>query len=107
MSANCGHQQAFCSSTRLCMNMESYGGMLLTWKTKKKLGESHFTVTLCTPQIPHGFNPGSNSGLRGKRPATNRPSHHTAFLSYLPDYGFKITYNSRLAVNLVTLHIAH
>jgi hypothetical protein len=37
-------------------------------------------VPLCPPQIPHGLTPGSNPGLRGGRPATNRLSHGTANL---------------------------
>jgi hypothetical protein len=35
-------------------------------------------VPLCPPQIPHGLISGSNPGLRGGRPATNRLSHGTA-----------------------------
>jgi hypothetical protein len=37
-------------------------------------------TTLCPPQISHGLDPGSNPGLRGERPATNRLSHGTATL---------------------------
>jgi hypothetical protein len=35
-------------------------------------------VPLCPPQISHGLDLGSNPGLRGERPATNRLSHGTA-----------------------------
>jgi hypothetical protein len=72
------------------------------WKWQGKtevLGEKPVPVPLCPPQIPHGptrtrrkscpsatlsttnltrTDPGSNSGLRGERPATNRLSHVTA-----------------------------
>jgi hypothetical protein len=42
------------------------------------LGGKPVPVPLCPPQIPHGLTPGSNPGLRGDRPATNRLSHGTA-----------------------------
>jgi hypothetical protein len=44
----------------------------------KYSGEKPVTVLLCPPQIPHGLTRGSNPGLRGERPATNRLSHGTA-----------------------------
>jgi hypothetical protein len=46
----------------------------------RQLGEKPVPVPLCPPQISHGLDPGSNSGLRGERPATNRLNHGTAFL---------------------------
>jgi hypothetical protein len=44
----------------------------------RQLGEKPVPVPLCTPQISHGLDLGSNPGLRGERPATNRLSHGTA-----------------------------
>jgi hypothetical protein len=43
----------------------------------RQLGEKPVPVPLC-PQISHGLDLGSNPGLRGERPATNRLSHGTA-----------------------------
>jgi hypothetical protein len=50
----------------------------------RQLGEKPVPVPLCPPQISHGLDLGSNPGLRGERPATNRLSHGTAFHSSLP-----------------------
>jgi hypothetical protein len=44
----------------------------------RQLGEKPVPVPLCPPQISHGLDLGSNPGLRGERPATNRLSHGTA-----------------------------
>jgi hypothetical protein len=44
----------------------------------RQLGEKPVPVPLCPPQISHGLDLGSNPGLRGDRPATNRLSHGTA-----------------------------
>jgi hypothetical protein len=35
MSLNCCHQQAYCSSPRLYISMESHGGMTLTGETRR------------------------------------------------------------------------
>jgi hypothetical protein len=40
----------------------------------RQLGEKPVPVPLCPPQISHGLDLGSNPGLRGERPATNRLS---------------------------------
>jgi hypothetical protein len=47
------------------------------------LGEKPVPVPLCLPQIPYRLTPGSNPGLLGGRPATNRLSHGTALLILL------------------------
>jgi hypothetical protein len=52
MSLNCSHQQAYCSSPRWYMSMESQVG-ILTGKNQKKLGEKPVPVPLCPPQIPY------------------------------------------------------
>jgi hypothetical protein len=44
----------------------------------RQLGEKPVPVPLFPPQISHGLDLGSNPGLRGERPATNRLSHGTA-----------------------------
>jgi hypothetical protein len=49
----------------------------------KYSGDKPIPVPLCPPQIPHGLIPGSNPGLRGEKPATNRLSHGTALLGLL------------------------
>jgi hypothetical protein len=49
----------------------------------RQLGEKPVTVPLCPPQISHGLDLGSNPGLRGERPATNRLNHGTAPISLL------------------------
>jgi hypothetical protein len=49
----------------------------------RQLGEKPAPVPLCPPQISHGLDLGSNPGLRGERPATNRLSHGTALTLYL------------------------
>jgi hypothetical protein len=50
----------------------------------QQLGEKPVPVPLCSPQISHGLDLGSNPGLRGDRPATKRLSHDTALHSLLP-----------------------
>jgi hypothetical protein len=47
-------------------------------RENRQLGEKPVPVLLCPPQISHGLGLGSNPGLRGERPATNRLSHGTA-----------------------------
>jgi hypothetical protein len=49
----------------------------------RQLGEKPVPVPLCPPQIPHGLDLGSNPGLRGERPATNRLSHGTVHIRRL------------------------
>jgi hypothetical protein len=49
------------------------------WQEKTEvLGQKPAPVPLCPPQIPPWTDPGSNPGLRGERPTTNRLSHGTA-----------------------------
>jgi hypothetical protein len=43
-----------------------------------QLGEKPVPMPLCPPQISHGLDLGSNPGLRGEKPATNRLSYGTA-----------------------------
>jgi hypothetical protein len=49
----------------------------------RQLGEKPVPVPLCPPQISHRLDLGSNPGLRGGRPATNRLSHGTAINKYI------------------------
>jgi hypothetical protein len=48
----------------------------------RQLGEKPVPVPLCPPQISHGLALGSNPGLRGERPATNRLSLGTASMTH-------------------------
>jgi hypothetical protein len=45
----------------------------------RQLGEKPVPVPRCPPQISLELDLGSNPGLRGERPATNRLSHGTAY----------------------------
>ena len=56
--------------------------MKLTGETEV-LGENPVPMLLCPPQIPYGLTLGSNSGLHGGSPATNRLSHGTATIKIL------------------------
>jgi hypothetical protein len=48
----------------------------------RQLGEKPVPVPLCPPKFSQsGLDLGSNPGLRGERPATNRLSHGTAYSS--------------------------
>jgi hypothetical protein len=82
--------KAYCATLwcrRLLLFVFPNNGAPVEWNWQGKtevLGEKPVPVPLCPPQIPHGLTPGSNPGLRGERPVTNRPSHGTAiFHSYL------------------------
>jgi hypothetical protein len=76
MSLNCGHQQACCLSSILYMSTESHGGMILTVKSEE-LGENYSSATVSSTDATW-TDPGANTGLRGKRPATISLSHGTA-----------------------------
>jgi hypothetical protein len=52
--------------------------MELTGENRSTQGKTCPSATLSTSN-PTWTDPGSNPGLRGKRPATNRLSHGTAF----------------------------
>jgi hypothetical protein len=52
----------------------------------RQLGEKPVPVPLRPPQISHGLDLGSNPGLRGERPATNRLSHGTAITTVIFTY---------------------
>jgi hypothetical protein len=54
MSLNCGHWQAYCSSRRWYVCLESRGGMILTGETEELVGKP-VPVPLCPPQTPHGL----------------------------------------------------
>jgi hypothetical protein len=58
--------------------------MKLTGENRSARGETCPSATFSTTN-PTGTNPGSNPGLRGERPATNRLSHGTA-ISVLPTF---------------------
>jgi hypothetical protein len=58
------------------------GGMKLTGENRSTRGKSCPSASLSTTN-PTRTDPGSNPGLRGGRPATNRLSHGTAYKSAL------------------------
>jgi hypothetical protein len=74
MSLNCSHQQACCSSHRLCMSMDSHGGMMLTGESRRNSEKPCLSATLPTTN-PTWTDQGESPGLRSNRPAANRPSH--------------------------------
>jgi hypothetical protein len=55
--------------------------MKLTGENRSIRGKACTTATLSTTN-PTWTEPGSNPGLRGERPATNRLSHGTAFCAF-------------------------
>jgi hypothetical protein len=55
--------------------------MILTGENRSTRGKTRPSATLSTTN-PTWTDPGSNPGLRGGRPAANRPSHGTAPDSY-------------------------
>jgi hypothetical protein len=57
--------------------------MKLTGENRITRGKTCPSATLSTTN-PTWTDPGSNPGLRGDRPATNRLSHGTAYVCYLP-----------------------
>jgi hypothetical protein len=57
--------------------------MKLTGENRSTRGNTSPSVTLSTTN-PTWTDPGSNPGLRGGRPASNRLSHRTPMLSRLP-----------------------
>jgi hypothetical protein len=67
LSKNCGHRQAYCSSTRWYMSMENHCGMTLTGenrRTRRKAWPTLYTTN------PIRTDQGTNPSLRGERPAT-------------------------------------
>jgi hypothetical protein len=76
VSLNCDHQQAYCSSPRWYMSMESHGGMIMTGgnrTTRRKTCPSAISSTT----KPTWTDPGAKLGHYCERPATNRLSHDT------------------------------
>jgi hypothetical protein len=70
----------------------------------RQLGEKPVPVPLCPPQISHGLYLGSNPGLRGERPATNRLSHGTATHMHL-DF-IRLLYNTVRDANSLCLSLS-
>jgi hypothetical protein len=68
----------------LCVSMESHSGMILTEINRRETCPS---ATLSTTN-PARITLGANTGLRGKRPATNRLSHGTAKISNFTTGGY-------------------
>jgi hypothetical protein len=91
---NCGHQQAYCSSPRLYMIMESRGGIMMG---KPKNSEEN------RPQSHFVHNKFHTPGLRGEKPATDLfcadSSHSTNYIYISMDRCNKVK-------NLGGLHLA-
>jgi hypothetical protein len=66
ISLNCGHQRAYCSSSRWYMSMESHDGMTLTGENRRSLRKADPSAALSTTNLTW-TDPGANPGLRGKR----------------------------------------
>jgi hypothetical protein len=80
LSLNCGHQRAYCSSSRWYMSTESHGGIVLTGenrRTRRRICPSaHLSIT------SHMDRPGREPVPCGITPETNRLSHGTAKLCF-------------------------
>jgi hypothetical protein len=82
VSLNCGHQRAYCPSSRWYRSMESHDEMRLTGKSRRTRRKTCPSATLSTTNSAWN-DPGANQGLRQQRSATNGLSHGTAFLHKL------------------------
>jgi hypothetical protein len=74
--------KAFCATPMKMIRMSSffYQFLQLMEQQWNKIDRGKpVPVPLCPPQISHGLDLGSNPGLRGERPVTNRLSHGTAY----------------------------
>jgi hypothetical protein len=71
LSLNCGHQRAYCPSPRWYMNIERYGGMILTGK-RRRTRRKTCPSGISSPQIPHGLTWARTmvSAVRGRRLTT-------------------------------------
>jgi hypothetical protein len=78
VSLNCGQQRAYFSSHRWYVNMESYGGIILTGKIQRTQRKTCPSATLSSTNHTRN-DPGANSGLRGESPLTNHLSHDATF----------------------------
>jgi hypothetical protein len=79
MSLNCGHWQAYCSSHRWYVCLESRGGMILTEESRRTRRKTCPIAILSTTNSTR-IEPGTNPGLRDEKPVTNRLSHIMAVL---------------------------
>jgi hypothetical protein len=69
MSLKCGHQRAYCSSSKRHMSMESHGGMTLTEKSRRTRRKICHSATLSTTNSTRP-DAGSSLGLHGERLVT-------------------------------------
>jgi hypothetical protein len=70
------------------MNMEQWWNDIFAGETEE-LGENLPSATLSTTN-PTWIDPGTNPGLRGERPATNRLSHGTALQNTVNVFKFLV-----------------
>jgi hypothetical protein len=71
--------RVYCSSPRWYMSMDSHGGMILTGENRRTWRQPCPNATLPT-RLLKWTDQGTNPGLRGKKPPTNRLSHGTTKL---------------------------
>jgi hypothetical protein len=76
--------------------MESDGGMILTGKNRRTWRKTCPSVTFSATN-PTYIYPGTNPGLHGERPATNRLSHGTAMGGNTMKSNSGIMYNISVA----------
>jgi hypothetical protein len=63
------------------MSVENDGGMILTGENRRTRRKTCPSATLSTTN-PIWIDPGTNPGLHGERPASNRLNHGTAYTLY-------------------------
>jgi hypothetical protein len=79
VTLNCGHQRAYCSSSRWYMSMKSLGRMVLTGENRRTRRKTCPSTTLSTTNLTLTGS-GAKPGLRCARPANNRVSHGTTII---------------------------
>jgi hypothetical protein len=81
MSLNCSHQRAYYSSPKWYVSMKGNDGMILTWENLRSRRRTCPSATLSTTKLTWTI-PGANLSLRSERPAINRLSHDTTFVTF-------------------------
>jgi hypothetical protein len=99
-SLNCGHQQAYCSSPRWYMRMESRGGMMFI-RENRRTRIKPVPVPLCPPQMPHWLTRARTqvSAVRDRR----LTAWATAYLLWRDKFNFLINSIALDTVNLKML----
>jgi hypothetical protein len=82
------------------MSMKKDGGMILTEKNEK-FGDKPVPAPLCPTRIDLG----TNQGLRGEMPATNRLSHDTAHVRSYPQINYTVITASLNSLQSILPHL--